>query len=906
MSSIQGAAGPSLRSCPGLLGPLWVLLGLLACAPAARPPVSAVPPAPAEPAPQQTVRLPGAGLALPWVHRDIHAVAAAAQTAEGVWVGTVGGGVLRFTQPGRPPIQRFGVVDGLPSDDVVSLVPWGAKRIAVGTTAGLATIEELAVVAHPALPPGEEAVTALVADPEGRLWVGWGGGLGQLGRDGAPVVALAGVSVTDLAVDAAGDLWVATATSGVLHVAGRFAERFDPPHGLATAGVERLLTTAVGEVLALGTLAEGRDRFSLYDGERWHGFRVVQERARWQLLDLAVMGTRWLALSNFGARALQPERPSAAVAGPAAGARAVDSGRPRVEALQPPPAPAAPPPEASPRTPTAPSPIHDELPPFVRRVPHQDSLLAASEQAATEAVEAARSAYFRASAERQALRAELMALELRSQTARERSEALERRLVESKLGGAAPAQNSIIAADLEAARLHARDAGVAAELARVRSKRLDAEVGAQLTAVLREQRSYDTLAEQITPTPAPPVAEPSRPAADPLAGLPREDLLPRPAPFPGRGGRSAAPALALVARAGVPMPEVAPAQVTLWRGDSAGLWVGTRSAGLLRLQGTAVQEYAAGDLVPLGPAQGPLVDGEGAVWVVGPHGDVLRHDGARWEAVSLGLAAGEAPTSGRACALSTDDQGRVIVALERDGGLSFVRRVAAGWQPGRSWPLLRTRRPVVIKAFAVDTDGRRWLALALRDGEGELAPVGLVSLDPAEAAAVWHGQAPTKELLQADVQPRAVLPSNTITALAVAGKTVWVGTPSGLVRLMGQDVRVFDENDDLEIEYVRALAVTSAGALWLAAGNGVATLVDGARCKTTRLPGGERAEALFPGPDGSVWASTAAGILRRDGEAWVSVPLIGVSGGAARHVAFDGEGRAWLLRADRLLATQRR
>ena len=838
-------------------------------------------------------------MALPWVFRDIHCVTAAIRTEQGVWVGTGGGGVYRFTNPQRPPIQRFGSVDGLPDDRITTLAGWGSGRIAVGTARGLAAVEALKVVPRPALPPAGAAVSALVADPDGRLWVGWAGGLGRVAGDGAPAVALAAVDVTDLALDVAGDLWVATASDGVLHVAGRFAERFDKPHGLATSGASRLLTTAAGQVLALGTLDEGRDRLSVYDGERWRGYRVVQPDARWQLLDLAVVERRWLGLSNFGVRLL----------GPRVGPRGEDTARPLVKSVRPPPRPPEPRVAADTGADLPDSPLQEELPPFVRRKAPQDTLLAASEQAAAEAVVAARAAYFRARAARQALQAELKALSVRSEAALERAEALERRLVEAKLSDPDPSQVGLLSTDLDAARVAARDAGVAAELARVRAKRLDADASAHGDAALREQKSYETLVAQIDPqAPAPPtVPPPEDPAPDPLAGLAREELALRVAPYPTPAPVSERSGLSLTARATPPLPEVAPGQATLWRGDDSGsLWVGTRNAGLLRLHAGVVQSFAVGDLVPEGPAQGPLVDGDGSVWVVGPQGDLLRHDGARWHNVPVSAvgARSEEPV-GTPCALALDEQRRVVVALEREGTLTFLRRVATGWQKGRTWPLLGTTLPLAVQAFRIDADGGRWLGLALHDAEGEVVHAGLIALDPAEAAARWYGLSAPAGLLRAEVSKGPALPSNTVTALAVDKRRIWAGTTSGLVRIDRTELRVFDENDELESEYVRAVTVGKGGAVWFTAGGSLARLAADGSHEATRLPGGLRPDCLITDQGGAVWAAGQGGLQRWDGSQWVAVPLIGGPlEGPVRHVVFDGDGRSWLLQPERLLVSR--
>lgn len=145
-------------------------------------------------------------------------ILAMAEDADGtLWLGTRGGGLLR-------------------------LPPTGLANV-IGAAAGLP----------------DDVVTALLRSPDGYLWVGTRRGLSRLNwRDGGaqltPEPDLPLVSVSDLVLDRAGRLWVATLDAGLLVGENGAWRSYGISEGLASSTVPRVREDPAG-ALWIGTVA---------------------------------------------------------------------------------------------------------------------------------------------------------------------------------------------------------------------------------------------------------------------------------------------------------------------------------------------------------------------------------------------------------------------------------------------------------------------------------------------------------------------------------------------------------------------------------------------------------------------------------------------------------------------------
>lgn len=134
---------------------------------------------------------------------------------EVVWIGTRGGGLLRFQDN---QLQLFNVGNSnLPSNNITALAAARGGGLYIGSDTGVAHFHDNTLLGDAGL--GAVIVSALAVAPNGEVWTATQ--TGELFRfDGVtwhPYAAprLPGLPITALWVDTAGDLWVGAAQGGV-------------------------------------------------------------------------------------------------------------------------------------------------------------------------------------------------------------------------------------------------------------------------------------------------------------------------------------------------------------------------------------------------------------------------------------------------------------------------------------------------------------------------------------------------------------------------------------------------------------------------------------------------------------------------------------------------------------------
>lgn len=124
------------------------------------------------------------------------------------------------------------------------------------------------------------------------------------------------------------------------------------------------------------------------------------------------------------------------------------------------------------------------------------------------------------------------------------------------------------------------------------------------------------------------------------------------------------------------------------------------------------------------------------------------------------------------------------------------------------------------------------------------------------------------------------LPSEQVNALAPAadGKSLWVGTAAGVALVQGEEI-VRASHEAVAAFEATSIRYDGQGVLWIGGGTGVYRL-DTALVQWRRygladgLPD-ERVTALGLGPDGAIWAGTAAGVARFTGDGWQAYAVPG-------------------------------
>ena len=214
-----------------------------------------------------------------------------------IWVGTEGG----LSRYAGATFAHFHVGNGLPSNQVDALAVDGGGTVWLGTAAGLVRYRGGAFSASglgqnlPQIP-----VNALLARGDGTLWIGTGEGLIRLGEGVTTAFTtrhgLAHDVVLSLAEGGDGSLWVGTWGGGVSRFRdGRFTA-FGTEDGLAGNEVNAVLAGPSGN-LWFGTWAGGLSRF---DGTTFSTYTVADGLAGNTVNALAIGGDGALWVGTEG------------------------------------------------------------------------------------------------------------------------------------------------------------------------------------------------------------------------------------------------------------------------------------------------------------------------------------------------------------------------------------------------------------------------------------------------------------------------------------------------------------------------------------------------------------------------------------------------------------------------------
>lgn len=238
-------------------------------------------------------------------------IALHAGSAGRLWIGSRGGGLIRYSRNRfeavcRPGGQSFG--------EVWELLESSDGTLWIGTREGLWRQSGEQLVPVP-LPEEVEHgdIRALLEDRDGRIWIGTrGSGLVVASRRGAgydtEFFGLAGCKVTDLVMDSRSTIWAGTLENGAYRI--RDNRLVDDPmvSGLPPASFYRLLADQAGVIWAA---CPGREIMYWDDGtDRFQPFSVMARSPSRAPLSLFedMQGSLWISTDDEGLLVIRETR----------------------------------------------------------------------------------------------------------------------------------------------------------------------------------------------------------------------------------------------------------------------------------------------------------------------------------------------------------------------------------------------------------------------------------------------------------------------------------------------------------------------------------------------------------------------------------------------------------------------
>jgi ligand-binding sensor domain-containing protein len=153
-----------------------------------------------------------------------------------------------------------------------------------------------------------------------------------------------------------------------------------------------------------------------------------------------------------------------------------------------------------------------------------------------------------------------------------------------------------------------------------------------------------------------------------------------------------------------------------------------------------------------------------------------------------------------------------------------------------------------------------WLGVGYVDDEGDVRPKGVALVDVTTGAVSYHHASE-----DANAQRRGVLPVpiNTVDVSFLGTDEVWLATSQGAVRVRGTEVKLYTEADGLRTEYLKGIACSASGMVYVAARQGIGAY-DG---ESWTYPSGLATPAndIRFADDGRLWLGTDRGLVSFDG-----------------------------------------
>jgi signal transduction histidine kinase/streptogramin lyase len=334
-------------------------------------------------------------------------------------------------------------------------------------------------------------------------------------------------------------------------------------------------------------------------------------------------------------------------------------------------------------------------------------------------------------------------------------------------------------------------------------------------------------------------------------------------------------------------------------------WLGTRDAGLLRVQGGNVQRITKG--LPDLKVNCLFAVDDGGLWV-GTDKGVARWNGIEMTRAGIPAALHELP----ALAMIRDRTANLWIAAGRSG---LVRLTSEGVATVDS----DERSDRYVSAVFEDRDGNLWIGtdrgierwrdpvFAPYSGSGGLPsggsgpiyvdPSGRVWFAPVSGGLGWLRDGIVRTVSQAG------LDRDIVYSIDGAADDVWVGRQrGGVTRLRtsaaGIQIERFTKADGLAEDSVYAVMYASDGAVWAGTLSGGATRIKNREFTTYTKANGlasNSVSAIVEGSDGTIWFATPDGLSALSRGGWRSyTKRDGLPSNDVSTLSFDRGGHLWI------------